>query len=57
VAEYLVSNGSDLEKKVYSVPESIDRYVAEIRLQALGITLDRLTPQQEKYANSWEEGT
>ena len=57
VAEYLVSNGSALGKKVYSVPESIDRYVAEIRLQALGITLDKLTPQQEKYANSWEEGT
>lgn len=57
VAEYLVSNASKLQKKVYPVPEDIDRYVADIRLEALGIKLDALTAAQQKYANSWEEGT
>lgn len=57
VAEYLARNASQLEKRVYPVPESIDRYVAEVKLQALAIRIDSLTPEQVKYANSWDEGT
>ncbi|MGQ4914670.1 MAG: adenosylhomocysteinase [Candidatus Asgardarchaeia archaeon] len=56
-AEYLVKKGKDLEPKVYAVPEEIDRWVAEIRLQALGITIDKLTEEQKKYLASWEIGT
>jgi adenosylhomocysteinase len=55
--EYLVKNASRLEKKVYSVPEEIDRAVARIKLEAMGISIDRLTAEQQKYLASWAEGT
>ncbi|HDN80674.1 MAG TPA: adenosylhomocysteinase [Chloroflexi bacterium] len=54
---YLVKNGEKLEKKVYPVPKEIDREVARLKLRALGIEIDTLTPEQEKYLSSWEEGT
>ncbi|MEM0155021.1 MAG: adenosylhomocysteinase [Thermoplasmataceae archaeon] len=57
VAEYLSKHYRDLENKVYPVPESIDSYVAQAKLQALGVRIDSLTPDQVRYANSWEEGT
>jgi adenosylhomocysteinase len=57
VAEYLSKHSKELEDKVYPVPESIDTYVAQVKLQALGVRIDSLTPDQIKYANSWEEGT
>ncbi len=55
--EYMVKNADKLEKKVYSVPEEIDRQIARLKLDAMGVKIDRLTSEQEKYLNSWEEGT
>ncbi|WAM35461.1 adenosylhomocysteinase [Caldicellulosiruptor acetigenus] len=51
---YVVQNHKKLEKRVYNVPEEIDRFVAEVKLRSLGIEIDRLTPEQEKYLESWE---
>jgi adenosylhomocysteinase len=55
--EYMVKNADKLEKRVYSVPEEIDRQIARLKLDAMGVQIDRLTPEQVKYLNSWEEGT
>jgi adenosylhomocysteinase len=55
--EYLVKEGQRLEKKVYTVPQEIDREIARLKLAAMGITIDVLTAEQEKYLSSWEEGT
>ncbi len=56
-AEYMLKNAKNLEKKVYDVPVDIDRFIAKTKLGHLGMTLDILTPEQEKYLNSWNEGT
>jgi adenosylhomocysteinase len=56
-AEYMVKNAAKLEKKVYSVPEVIDREIARLKLEAMGVQIDTLTEEQVKYLNSWEEGT
>jgi adenosylhomocysteinase len=56
-AEYLVKHHASLEKKVYAVPEEQDKRVARLKLEAVGVTIDRLTPQQEEYLASWNEGT
>lgn len=56
-AEFMVKNADKLEDKVYGVPEEIDREIARIKLENMGIEIDVLTPEQEKYLNSWEEGT
>lgn len=55
--EYLVKNGAELDKRVYAVPEDIDKEIARIKLEAMGVKIDVLTPEQETYLNSWEEGT
>jgi adenosylhomocysteinase len=55
--EYMVKNAKQLEPKVYPVPVDIDRNVARLKLQCMGITIDRLTPEQEEYLASWSEGT
>jgi len=55
--EFLVKNSATLQKRVYSVPEDIDREVARLKLQAMGLTIDILTPEQKKYLASWERGT
>ncbi len=55
--EYMVKNADKLEKRVYSVPPEIDRQIARLKLDAMGVQIDHLTPEQEKYLNSWEEGT
>jgi adenosylhomocysteinase len=55
--EYLVKNASTLEKKVYSVPEAIDKEVARLKLRAMGMTIDTLTEEQARYLESWESGT
>jgi adenosylhomocysteinase len=55
--EYLVHNIDSLEPKVYSVPDEIDREIARLKLEAMGINIDVLTPEQTKYLSSWEEGT
>ena len=56
-AEYMVKNAAKLEKKVYSVPDVIDREIARLKLAAMGVEIDILTAQQVNYLNSWEEGT
>jgi adenosylhomocysteinase len=56
-AEYMLKNASKLEKKVYSVPDVIDREIARLKLEAMGVKVDILTEEQTKYLNSWEEGT
>jgi adenosylhomocysteinase len=55
--KYIMENSKDLENKVYVIPEDIDREIARLKLEAMGVTIDRLTPEQTKYLNSWEEGT
>jgi len=55
--EHLAKNRQSLEPKVYSVPEEIDKEVARLKLQSMNIEIDALTPEQEKYLSSWEEGT
>jgi adenosylhomocysteinase len=42
---------------VYSVPEKLDKEVARLKLEAMNVTIDRLTPEQEHYLASWNEGT
>jgi len=56
-AEYLVKHRHSLEKGVFPVPEEIDRRIAEMKLHALGITVDTLTEKQQEYLASWESGT
>jgi adenosylhomocysteinase len=55
--EFIVKNARKLKKQVYSVPESIDKEVARIKLEAMGIQIDSLTQEQNKYLESWEAGT
>jgi adenosylhomocysteinase len=55
--EYLARNVDKFEKKVYSVPEQIDKEIARLKLESMGVLIDTLTPEQVKYLNSWEEGT
>jgi adenosylhomocysteinase len=56
-SEYLVKNASSLKHQVYSVPENIDRHIAKLKLDSMGIQVDKLTPDQEQYLASWSEGT
>jgi adenosylhomocysteinase len=56
-SEYLVKNASTLKHQVYSVPENIDRHIAKLKLDSMGIQVDKLTPDQEQYLASWSEGT
>lgn len=55
--EYLVREGKTLENKVYPVPQSIDRKIADLKLRSMGIQIDELTPEQRKYLSSWKMGT
>jgi adenosylhomocysteinase len=55
--EYMVKNHASLEKKVYMVPVELDKRVAKLKLESLGIKIDRLTSEQEEYLASWNEGT
>ncbi|MEX0765505.1 MAG: adenosylhomocysteinase [bacterium] len=57
VAEYLAKSGRSLEPNVYTVPSDIDQTVARLKLEAMGVGIDELTPEQKKYLQSWEEGT
>jgi adenosylhomocysteinase len=55
--EYMCKNAASLEKRVYSVPAEIDAEIARLKLDAMGVTIDTLTAEQQHYLNSWEEGT
>jgi len=54
---YLVQKGASLGKKVYPVPAPIDQRIARLKLQSMGIRIDRLTAEQKAYLSAWEEGT
>jgi len=56
-AEYMLHHADELERTVYTVPEEIDQEIARLKLQAMGVEIDVLTPEQEKYLASWEAGT
>lgn len=55
--EYMLSNSSKLEKTVYAVPKDIDSEIARLKLAALGMNIDVLTPEQVEYLASWQHGT
>ncbi len=55
--DYLVKHRNSLEKRVYRVPDELDKRVAKLKLESMGIKIDRLTPEQEEYLASWSEGT
>ncbi len=56
-AEFIVRKHNELENDVYKVPDEIDREVAKLKLNAMGIKIDELSPEQVKYLASWEFGT
>ena len=56
-AEWIVQHADRLEKRVYDVPAEIDREIARLKLETMGVELDRLTPSQEEYLSSWTVGT
>jgi adenosylhomocysteinase len=56
-AEYMAKHYKSLERKVYDVPDEIDAEVARLKLKAMRIEIDTLTPEQQHYLTSWEEGT
>lgn len=56
-AEYMLKNAGKLQKQVYTLPEELDREIARLKLKAMGVDIDTLTPEQEQYLRSWEEGT
>ncbi len=55
--EYLVENARSMQKRVYRVPENIDREIARLKLKAMGVKIDELTAEQKHYLASWEMGT
>jgi adenosylhomocysteinase len=55
--EYLVKNKGEVQTRVYPVPEVIDKEIARLKLKAMGVSIDTLTPEQLKYLASWEQGT
>jgi len=57
VLEWLAAHAPGLEPKVYPVPREIDREIARLKLESMGVTIDRLTPAQEEYLSSWTAGT
>jgi adenosylhomocysteinase len=56
-AVYMHEHAAELANKVYSVPEEVDQEIARIKLEAMGVKIDTLTPEQVRYLNSWQEGT
>jgi adenosylhomocysteinase len=56
-AEYAIANAATLERKVYDVPDEIDREIARLKLETMGIDIDQLTDEQARYLASWDEGT
>ena len=56
-SEYIITHADELENTVYTVPASIDELIASLKLEAMGIKIDVLTPEQQAYLVSWQEGT
>jgi adenosylhomocysteinase len=55
--EHLARSGESLDNRVHAVPDEIDREIASLKLDALGVTIDELTKKQLEYLSSWEQGT
>jgi adenosylhomocysteinase len=55
--EYAVRHGAGLERRVYVVPDAIDTEIARLKLGTLGLEIDQLTSDQERYLATWDEGT
>jgi adenosylhomocysteinase len=55
--EYMKKHYKELEKNVYKVPDPIDNEIARLKLKSMGVTIDKLTEEQERYLSSWEMGT
>ncbi len=56
-AEFMLRNGKEMKPQVYRIPEEVDKEIARIKLEAMGVRIDLLTPEQERYLSQWEEGT
>jgi len=56
-AEFMVKNAKNMTPNVYTIPQEIDREIARLKLEALGVQIDTLTPEQAEYLSQWEEGT
>jgi len=56
-SEYMVKHAKELQPKVYPVPVDIDKGIAALKLESMGVTIDKLTTEQVKYLESWQEGT
>jgi adenosylhomocysteinase len=56
-AEYMLKNHASLTPNVYTIPEDVDNEIARLKLEAMGIKIDVLTPEQVQYLNQWQEGT
>jgi adenosylhomocysteinase len=56
-AEHMAKHASELEKRVYVVPEEIDKEIARLKLETMGVRIDSLTEEQKKYLSSWDQGT
>jgi adenosylhomocysteinase len=56
-AEYMIKHAKELKNQVYAVPEHLDQQIAKLKLESMGVTIDKLTPDQEHYLASWDEGT
>jgi adenosylhomocysteinase len=56
-AEYVWVNRGKLKNKVYSLPAELDAEIARLKLNSEGVSIDKLTKEQKKYLNSWQEGT
>ena len=56
-AEHIAKHHAELERKVYVVPEEIDKEIAKLKLESMGVAIDTLTAEQEKYLTSWDQGT
>ena len=55
--EYMVKNYKTLGKTVHTVPVELDKRVAKLKLESMGVKIDKLTPEQEEYLAGWSEGT
>ena len=56
-AEFMQTKAKELQPRVYTLPAELDKEIARLKLHAMGIRIDTLTPEQDKYLNSWESGT
>jgi len=56
-AEYILKHGGEMQPQVYTIPEAVDKEIARLKLEAMGVSIDTLTAEQDHYLNQWQEGT